>query len=363
MGTGMPYHREKAETWEKFDAFLSHSDLNVRARHKLATLEHLWDNSNNGHFTAMAEPGNPVNRYIKEPGVDWSANFFRGLVYHANVDWFGLPVPGAGAAATTDEYYDPTLPRPAFGQQPGQVLTNGWWKNWYGDNTEAIVREAYIRAIEVSLGLSHPDDDSVTTARNAAADDGGNIISHLYALPQPSSAMWHATLASTDVETSPAFLHLSDKFPRNWPIEFWWTCGLSWFQAWISWSHWPSSFPVTPPTAKHDGRVIVTWLSPGSASHTVYRDLSEECAEHPAPAAAVVPGTATVDVGRRFGSWIIAHEFNDVLNVPSSTPTPPGVWALQFSVTHSHGEVCTVEPPFADGGVAEPPALAPFDQF
>jgi hypothetical protein len=362
MGTGMPYHREKAATWETFDSFLSHRDLNVRARHKLATLEHLWDNTHYGHFTAMAEPGNPVNPYITETGVDWATNFFRGLVYHANVDWFGLPIPGAGATAPTDDYYAPTLPKPPFGQQPGQVLTNGWWKNWYGDATEDIVREAYIRAIEVSLGLSHPTDASVITARGLASADGSNIISHLYAVADQGGALWHASLVGTDDETSPAFRHLSANFPRNWPIEFWWTCGLSWFQAWISWSEWPSSFPPAPAAAKHDGRVIVTWLSPGSASHTVYRDLSEEWIEHPAPSVAV-GSEPTVETSKRFGSWIVAHEKNDMLNIPSSTPTAPGVWALQFAVTHSYGKVRTIEPPFADGGVAEPPVLAPFDQF
>jgi hypothetical protein len=189
----------------------------------------------------MAEPGNPVNGYIKESGVDWPATFFRSLVYHANVDWFGRPVPAAGPGAATDAYYDTALPKPAFGQQPGQVLTNGWWKNWYGDATEDIVREAYIRAIEVSLGLSHPTDGSVTAARSSASADGSNIISHLYAVPDASGALWHASLVGTEVEQSPAFKHLSDKFPRNWPVEFWWTCGLSWFQAWISWSCWPRS--------------------------------------------------------------------------------------------------------------------------
>src|SRR5438309_1871362 len=95
MGEGMPYHREKAVTWETFDSFFSHRDVNIRARHKLATLEHLWSPTF-GEFTAMAESQSAATPYVQDHGTAagsvWQP-WFQTLVYHANVDWFGYGIP------------------------------------------------------------------------------------------------------------------------------------------------------------------------------------------------------------------------------------------------------------------------------
>ena len=365
MGSGMPYHREKAETWETFDSFFSHVDVNIRARHKLATLEHLWSPQPVGDFTAMAEPGSPATPYVTDHGLAsgliWQ-KWFGKLVYHANVDWFGygIPADNNGNPVTalnpgpTANYYPSTTPKPEFGVGPGQVLSNGWWKNWYGEDTEAIVCQGYIRAIEVSLGLSHPDDASITSAQNDWTTAGGEMVGRLYpdviARDGPS---WQATLAGTDDPSSSAFHRLSARFPRNWPIEFWWTCGFSWFQAWISWSQGATRPPR--PAGVNDGRVVVTWMTPGSPLHTIYRDLTNLPR---AQAKAVGAGIPSMYADDRFGSWMIAHERNDVVNNLSYYPTFAGVnWPLPVPTNYSYGPVVAIEPPYADGGVTQPVAM------
>jgi hypothetical protein len=365
MGTGMPYYREKGMTWEGFDSFFSHSDPNIRARHKLATLEHLWTEAPVGEFTAMAEAGSPATPYVQDqasaPGPVWQP-FFETLVYHCNVDWIGLGIPtdpngipvtaqNPGPAA---EYYPPTTPKPQFGSGPGQVLSNGWWKNWYGEDTEDIIRIAYIRAIEVSLGLSHPDAASVTAARNAAAG-GGEIITGLYELPGEGVHMWKATL----VDSNDPHSHLDHFFPRNWPIEFWWTCGLSFFQAWVSWAQGATNPPGPP--SENDGRVVVTWLTPPSPYHTTYRDLSEEPRAQEEP---VVNGVATTYTADRFGSWLIAQTKNDIVNSVSYYPTGIGFWPLPVTTNYSYDGVVAINPDFDEGGIAQPVDLQPgFEEF
>ena len=373
MGSGMPYHREKGDTWETFDSFFSHSDLNIRARHKLATLEHLWSPPPIGRFTAMAESESPATPYVQDgppAGLGVWQPFFTGLVYHANVDWFGSgipkdPITGAPFTAAnpglTDSYYETTTAKPRFGVDPDLVLTNGWWKNWFGENTEGIVRDAYIRAIEVSLGLSHPDDVSVAAARDAAATTGGEIISGLYFLPDDGgNTTWAASLTGSENQNEEAFENLAARFTRNWPIDFWWTCGMPWFQAWISWAEGEGN-PVPQPSVS-SGRVVVTWLTPGSTLHTINRDLTNLPRAQQAP---VVVGSPTVYADKRFGSWLIAHTKNDTVNNISYFPTHAyEEWPLPVPTNYSYEAVVTIDPPFEDGGIGQPIQLGPGrDQF
>jgi hypothetical protein len=363
MGTGMPYYREKGMTWEGFDSFFSHTDPNIRARHKLATLEHLWTDAPVGEFTAMAEPSSPATPYVQDgtplsPAAVWQP-FFKTLVYHCNVDWIGLGIPlgvTAGNPGLTNAYYQ--AQKPSFGSGPGQVLSNGWWKNWYGEDTEDIIRGAYIRAIEVSLGLSHPTDTSVSNARNNVGING-EIITGLYQLPADGGHFWNASLLGTDDPHSPQFVQLARHFPRNWPIEFWWTCGLSFFQAWISWAQGATNPPGPP--SQNDGRVVVTWLTPPSPYHTTYRDLTNEPR---AQEALVVNGQATTYTDDRFGSWLIAQTKNDYVNSVSYYPTGIGLWPSPVTTNYSYDGVVAINPEFDDGGIAQPGVLpAGFEEF
>ena len=73
----------------------------------------------------------------------------RGLVRtedqrkdHQNRHWYGKTYLGPGLWGPQQPFNAVTHPR------------TGFWHNWYGD-AEGIVRETYIRAIEVSLGIPH----------------------------------------------------------------------------------------------------------------------------------------------------------------------------------------------------------------
>jgi hypothetical protein len=238
--------------------------------------------------------------------------------------------------------------QPPFGLGPDERLTTGWWKNWYGEGAEEIVRQAFIRAIEVSLALEHPTRASVEAARQALIQGAEpDMISQLYEIQGPGSLTTIPTMAAV-ASNEP---NLLNKFERNWPIDFWWTCGIGWFQAWVTWAqeHDPDS-----------GRVSVTWLTPGSTGHSIRRDFSGLNAS---------PSYEVGTENKPVGSWLVAHQKNDVVNSPSYFPTSAQdtPWPLPYGVTYSYGEVVTVEPPWAEGGVPSPAEIAalgdPFGAF
>jgi len=108
------------------------------------------------------------------------------LKTHFNVDWLG-----------TDDYLSP-------GKQ-----TTGWWHNWKGD-PDAVLREALIRAIEVSIGLNHG------------------------AVPPPPPPY-------NPPRTQPL------------PVEFYWVCGLPKFEAYVCWnSQQVNVIMLTPGFSHHD---------------------------------------------------------------------------------------------------------------
>jgi hypothetical protein len=145
MSDGMPFYMEKGSTWQFFDMFFSNGS-SQRVCDKLLTLESLWTRP---HFTSFADdfPPSASGRTAA------FANWFKLIVEHANKDWFGLPLdqtsptyPDAGASTSY------ATAQNAWG---AGNMTTGFWKNWYG-KAESVVRMGFIRAIEVSLGLTHP---------------------------------------------------------------------------------------------------------------------------------------------------------------------------------------------------------------
>jgi hypothetical protein len=156
----------KGETWQRFDRLFSRRDLRVRRNRKARVLEFLYSGAS---FTSFEYDSSLTPEQLAE------------LKDHIDTDWFG----GRG------------------------------WPSWKGD-TEGIVRETVIRALEVSLGLPHHDRS--TPARPVSLEDS----------------------------------------PRNWPIEFWSVSGAPYFAASVTWRHDRDD--------PQRGLVIVTWLTPSEAT-------------------------------------------------------------------------------------------------
>ena len=210
------------------------------------------------------------------------------------------------------------------------------------------MRQAFIRAIEVSLALDHPTPARVEAARQSLLQGTtADMIGQLYEIEGPGSQTTVPTM--TAVADNQA--NILNQFERNWPIDFWWSCGVGWFQAWVTWAqeHDPAS-----------GRVSVTWLTPGSTDHSILRDFSGLNAS---------PSYEAFSKKKPVGSWLIAHQKNDHVNSPTYFPTVTqgAEWPLPFGVTYSYGEVVTVEPTWADGGVPSPGQIEdlgdPFSAF
>ena len=85
----------------------------------------------------------------------------------------------------------------------------GWWRNWKGE-PEKVLRCGLIRALEVAMGLAH-------------------------ACPEHPS-----TYPSTDPARRPPDA-------RNLPVDYFWVCGVSRFEVFVSWNpHQVSVIVVTP---------------------------------------------------------------------------------------------------------------------
>jgi hypothetical protein len=203
----------KGEIWQLFDRFFSRSDPQARLTRKAQVLAFLHTNQ---RFTSF--PYQPSSL---------TPDQVEGLKSHIDTDWFG----GTG------------------------------WQSWGGGETEGIVRETVIRALEVSLGLPH---HRSTQERPIAFEDYG--------------------LGPPDEPAEP---------PRNWPIEFWTVSGVPYFAASLTWRQ--------DRDEPQRGLVIVTWLTPGEATSL---------------AGAGEADLDPTDATGWTGSWIIRHEVNEV-----SSPT------------------------------------------
>jgi hypothetical protein len=176
MGDGMPYHLEKGPYWSVAESVVN-SDQNTR----LSILNFLrggapmTDLGGAGFAltsTSLASPATPTPQSVKA---------------HGDQDWLGGTYNAAGAFVPT----------------PG-APTTGKFQNYSG-NIEGILRQTFIRALEVSLGLAHKPPD------------------------QPLGAP-----------------------TRFWPIEYFWKCPTAWVEGWVTWRREPSG----------DGHVTVHLLTP-----------------------------------------------------------------------------------------------------
>jgi hypothetical protein len=159
---------------------------------------------------------------------------------------------------------------------------------------------------------------------------------------------------------------LRNRFLRNWPIEFDWGCGISSFQAAVTWREnrdAPRRLAVNTPVAilntlrdRPDGCVTVTWLTPASATHPVYQNLGAPPSQpgHPHNVGyRLEPDTSA----QRFGLWMVGQKWSYYDNGDLSwAPTDPAAWPWPAPFAWSGGKVITVQPAWVDGGVVDPGA-------
>jgi hypothetical protein len=287
MGEGMPYHMHKGHTWQTIDRYLSPHDLDRRAARKAQLLEMLRDDTRYPRFTDVFGVIRPKSYTPPGRGNGGGRNPVDALVRHMNEDWFGLEQQGGK--------WQPQAPY-GLGN-----TTTGFWRNWYGD-AEAIVRETTARAIEVSCNVDHGAD--------IPKDDNGN--------------------------TTDAVLD------RNWPIEFWWLCGMRWFHASLTWRHEHGR--------RRNGVVVVTWITPGNGDK-MYHELDSPPTNDDGSYE-----LDPVDSSTRFGSWLVGQPHNDTIAATSWAGTAIGEWPSPVGVTQSRPEqaraVSVVQPSFPDGGVS-----------
>jgi hypothetical protein len=217
------------------------------------------------------------------------------LYAHQNIDWYGKTKQQDGVWVQPD--YDPqTNP------------TTGFWHNWYGD-CEDIVRETFIRGIEVSLGVEHDPNQHDTGV-------------------------------------------IRDQAKREWPIEVFWRCPAPWFEGWVTWR---DTAPTGGDGHKHEGHVTVHFHSP---SHHGSALLKSPLRAGARPPEYRQEPPALLSNGKR-GMWVIAQQQQDLMSgvglpVGSHTSTE-GDWQLELlgvgATYRSTGPVVVVQPSEPDGGV------------
>jgi hypothetical protein len=182
----MPYYVEKGPVFSVYESYLESLD------HRLALLENLRDKSV------------PVWDVIALKSQTLAG--MGNLAAHTRDHWHGTPT------------FDGTN-----WVQPAGATTTGWWQRWQGPS-EKILRETFLRAVEVSLGIDHV----------------------------AASATWAMPKAAAETAAGP---FPATPTPRCWPIEFIWICGTFPMQGWVTWRQHGTDWSK--------GQVTVLLLTPG----------------------------------------------------------------------------------------------------
>jgi hypothetical protein len=225
---------------------------------------------------------------------------------HLNEDWFGMS-DSSGAWKKRTPLSVPT----------------GCWTNYAGD-PEAILREAMIRAIEISFNIAH---GGALPAEVPALDDWGAAV------------QWQQSHQVTS---------------RHWPIDVTWICQGPFFQCWVTWRKLDNS-----PTGGRVSVLITTpaLVCPNTTPYPLTSQITRPLENDPTPPGPDyhcpplpnAPGTDS------HGIWVIGHENYTPIQVPSTLGTQPGgmnmpsvTWVAQSTT------VVTVEPAEWEGGVLQP---------
>ena len=218
----------------------------------------------------------------KPKGMDHDGQM-KDRVEHLDRDWFGMVQDPSGAW------------RPHV---PVRDEQTGFWTDYQGD-TEAILRAAMIRAIEVSLDLA------------------------------PAGPQGPAASVGT----------------RFWPIDFYWICQGPWFQSWVVWREIESASAGGASV----GHVTVVLTTPAAEGYPLTTKITRS--KHPPDEEYESPPVADARHRKR-GMWVVGHE--DYTAVPISSTQRTGFLGIPipalFYKPRSRKVVC-VSPAEWEGGV------------
>ena len=177
------------------------------------------------------------------------------------------------------------------------AITNpstGFWVGWYG-NCEGIFRQTLIRGCEVALGLAHDE-------------------------PIPPRTT-----------------------PRRWHVELFWRCPIPWFEGWVTWRQHGAGrrqgqVTILISTPSHGHPLENTPLRVGEPAGSGY-------AEDP-------PGP-----GNDQGMWVVGQTYQKPWPTEMTASSWLGEWRFPTEglAYEGQGNVVTVAPPEAEGGVLDPP--------
>jgi len=305
----MPYQLEKGTTFSVTESVLD--DLNLR----IPSLAWLRGHPNENFDTRPTLESTSLD----DPNNANVPNKAQRLAHQS--DWYGEYVIDPATGQLVQKPYAP------------DHRTTGYWRNWYG-NSQGIVREVWIRAIEVSLGVPHD--------------------------PQQTDAQ-----------------QIHDHRTREWPIEVFWRCPAPWFEGWITWRGKPEGNHKV----SHSGHVTVHFHTPGHNGGGLIQSPQRPgyLLRNPVPAdykqEPVTAASQYLPSDGERGMWVVAQQRQELRNpdgwliepgnvvpnsaAPGNTVNPAGTQEGQWYVDQipigagfvSTGDVVVVQPSEPDGGV------------
>ena len=270
----MPYFVEKGVLFSVVDSYFDNRANKISFLQHLRTGGNLWDGGALDQSELPAETGVADTAAVRA---------------HVHDHWVGT-----STWAVLKPLWDAWAAAPAGTPQPVGAAV-GWWLGWVGD-VDAIMRQTFVRAIEVSLGIA----------------SGASPVNS----------------------------------PRNWPIDFMFVCAAPIFQSFLTWrEHGP---------AKKAGQVSVMVSTPmfelpPPAVHVGLYPGALPAADRRTGEYKLNPGTNSADVLVPRGFWVIGHESLVGHAPPSTALNPVGSWAMD-PMHISEGPVVTVRPLELDGG-------------
>jgi hypothetical protein len=226
---------------------------------------------------------------------------------HLNEQWFGMK-----------------LVNGAWQKQPGALQT-GWWTGYTGD-PETIMREAMIRAIEVSLGLAH---GASVPASEIPAIENWNEAQGWFSSTPPQA--------------------------KHWPIDVNWICQGPAFQCWVLFQRTDGASStggkvtllITTPPA--DGYPLTSQITrplpPATGAYTSADYADSRPAPNPTP---LDPGGQNA----QFGVWVVGEEDYERTRTSSTAGTLGGLLPLPTVRWFPRKpNIVTVRPAEWEGGV------------
>lgn len=237
-------------------------------------------------------------------------------------------VPATAALMVPQGAPDVRLRTDWIGQAGGPPGTpTGYWVGYQGD-VEPVLREGFVRAVEVSLGIGSGE----------AADGGGRA--------------------------------------EPWPVQLDWKCPNPYFEVWVTWRRHRGDPKGGPDEAEGQVNILIA-TPPDTSNRLTTRPLQPPA---PPPGVPAEPILAPAEATASQGMWLIAHDHHvphtvdrvvdvtagEVVDALVDQPSalvglPAGRWIIPSPSTfwEDRGPVVVVAPPSYAGGADPTRSTAP----